>query len=1000
MLFFIVSNVIVWEPETFQESCFMHVHLNLSCGLLSLAFLVVAAVLWSEGAVGMNADVEWRASWIWKHQDSYTRYNDTIEALKEVELPRVASATLRITADTRYRLYINEQWVNDGPSRSWPRHYQYDVVDVGGYLRPGVNSIRIIAKFFGIGTFHQIPQEAGLLAQLEFTGKDGESIILGTDESWQVRTVPAWLANTPKQSVQMGPFEIYDAREPETAFENAQVRYAAEAGPWKALEPRDCALLTRIPFLFKAVTAANVVKKPNATTFVFPTSNWLYDDIVYSNHHVVTTGAYATLLEMGEQGGEVVVDADGQTAYVEGQRVEGNRFKLPAGRHLLFTVLTEYWGHWRNDTEIRLVSDNAVTFVNPLDETADGPWCFIPFSPEVLYRIADYEWALMPKEKQVEIERHIRRTIEEQMKDAPTAATFAASFRGKARMIGPRESTESPYYLFTHREVVQGASAPVERPETLLSGDRPVVVSPVAQGDVELIFDLGEQNIGYYEFELDAEAGLVVDLFGVEYIDPDGRVQFTDRYRNGMRYICREGENRFLSLMRRSQRYLFVTLRNQTRPVTLKRLSLVESTYPVNRQGEFACSDESLTRIWDISARTLKLCMEDVFTDCPLYEQTLWVGDSRNEALFNYTAFGHADIAQRCIRLAALSLDKYPLVQCQVPSTWETIIPVWGFLWNFMSWDVYEYTGDKAFLEWVYPYAVKNLRNAESFSDERGLFSAPFWNMFDWSGIDDGHRTVVHNNMFAVGAVDAVIKIADVLKKGEDREWLLAYRDRLSGALNRLWREDTGVYPDSVYDTGEVSTRVSIHNVFLPLLFDIAPEDKKSVLVEHLLNPPEGMTPIGSPFAILYLFLAMDKVGLHDQLIERIQQAYQPMLDLGATTVWETFAQGQGGTDGFPTRSHTHAWSSAPLYFLNRIVLGIRPEAPGGAAFAISPRLCGLTWAKGASASINGPVSVSWTRDGDTLSISAEAPAGAQLRFEKNDSMDGLTVLFNGQAVP
>lgn len=467
-----------------------------------------------------------------------------------------------------------------------------------------------------------------------------------------------------------------------------------------------------------------------------------------------------------------------------------------------------------------------------------------------------------------------------------------------------------------------------------------------------------------------------------------------------MRYICREGNNRFLSLMRRSQRYLFVTLRNQTRPAVLKHLALVESTYPVNRQGEFACSDAALTRIWDISARTLKLCMEDAFTDCPLYEQTLWVGDSRNEALFNYTAFGHDDIARRCIRLAALSLDKYPLIQCQVPSTWETIIPVWGFLWNLMIWDYYQYTADRNFLESVYPYAVKNLHNAETFSDERGLFSAPFWNMFDWSGIDDGHRTVVHNNMFAIGAVDAALKIADVLKKEEDREWLLAYRNRLADALNRLWREDAAAYPDSVHDNGAVSTRISLHNVFLPLLFDIAPEDRKSALIAHLVNPPEGMTPIGSPFAILYLFAAMEKVGMQDQVIERIRQAYQPMLDLGATTVWETFAQDNGGKDAFPTRSHCHAWSSAPLYFLNRIVLGILPEAPGGTAFLISPRPCGLTWAKGASASIKGPVQVSWTLEGDTLNVTAEAPDGVQLRFARNDHHNELKIVFNGQAVP
>ncbi len=44
-----------------------------------------------------------------------------------------------------------------------------------------------------------------------------------------------------------------------------------------------------------------------------------------------------------------------------------------------------------------------------------------------------------------------------------------------------------------------------------------------------------------------------------------------------------------------------------------------------------------------------------------------------------------------------------------------------------------------------------------------GLFSGPFWNMFDWSGIDDQHETVLHNSMLMVGAIDAAQKMAGVL---------------------------------------------------------------------------------------------------------------------------------------------------------------------------------------------------------------------------------------------
>ncbi|MFA7691991.1 MAG: hypothetical protein GX117_06030 [Candidatus Hydrogenedentes bacterium] len=943
----------------------------------------------------MNTDMEWKASWIWAQRGDYKLYNDTIEAQRDFDLKNPASAILKITADTRYRLYINDTWVNDGPSRSWPEHYQYDQIDVSSYLREGANSIRIIAKFFGIGTFHQVPQEAGLLAQLEVKDTAGALFVLGTDESWQVRDLPAWQRFAAKQSVQMGPFEFYDARRAPGSFEKAVRRYTADTAPWTNLEERDCPFLTAIPRPVKSLIATNVLRKPVVQSFIFPTAEWCYDDVLFSNNQTVITGAFSTVINVPD-GGTIIVDTDGNTALIDGNKARDNRFELEPGKHLLYVVLTQYWGHWRNDTQLCLVSDTPMTLENPLNASVESPWSFIPFSRDIAYRFADYQWALMEPAEKERIEKHIRRVVDDELRKPPLLETFAEAMKDRARIVDADEMTPSPYYDFQTRHVLEGVEADIEFTVNNNKELETLRVLPSEAGDVELICDLGEQNVGYYTFEIEAEEGLILDFFGVEYIAPDGSVQFTERYRNGMRYTCKEGKNRFTSLMRRSQRYLFITLRNQRRPAQIKKIQLIESTYPVEEKGSFTCSEPLLDRIWAISAHTLKLCMEDVFTDCPLYEQTLWVGDARNEALFNYPAFGHADIAKRCIRLAAFSLDHYPLVQCQVPSTWETIIPVWGFLWNIMIWDYYEFTGDTDFLEWVFPYAMKNLRNAAEYTDERGLFSVPFWNLFDWSGIDDNHATVTHNSMFAVGAIDAALKIANLLNKDEDKEWLRAYREQLKSALNQLWQDELNMYPDSVHNNGAMSEKISLHNVFLSLLYDIAPEDKIDLLKTYLAEQPENMTAIGSPFALLYLFSTLEKMGMKEEVVQWIRDAYEPMVALDATSVWETFAGALNYIGKFPTRSHTHAWSSSPLYFLNRIILGIVQESPGGQAYTISPHLCGLTWAKGSTARTEGTVQVEWSVEDEVLTIKASAPENVSLNFVRNESLKGLKIIFNG----
>ena len=152
--------------------------------------------------------------------------------------------------------------------------------------------------------------------------------------------------------------------------------------------------------------------------------------------------------------------------------------------------------------------------------------------------------------------------------------------------------------------------------------------------------------------------------------------------------------NRFTSLKRRSGRYLFVTLRNQKAPVSIRNLRLIESTYPVNRIGSFACSDARLEKIWEISTRTLKLCMEDTFTDCPLYEQTHWVGDARNESLLAYPVFGAPTWPGGACASRRSRSSGTRSRAARRRRRWDVLIPAWSFLWGISTWDYYWYTGD------------------------------------------------------------------------------------------------------------------------------------------------------------------------------------------------------------------------------------------------------------------------------------------------------------------
>lgn len=972
---------------------------------------LVFAIRWSALAVGLGAvglqqprlqaqplgTGPLQPKWIWWAGEPADSYNQTVIARKTFRLEAPQEAMLRITADSFYRLFINGRWVNDGPCRSWPEHYQYDVVDVLPYLVAGTNEVRVIARYYGVGDFHRIPQAAGLLVELEALQQDGSRVRVLTDASWEVALAPAWVPNTPKVSIQMEPCELYDARlEDRLQFRPARVRFAAGQGPWRDLQPRDVALMSRRPFPLKTFLGARLVRA-DWLSWCLPAARLVHPGLIEANNNVSMACGMATVLEV-TQACTVRLDPGPFRVAVGGQRPTNNQISLKPGQHLVLALVRDPFGHEKEKT-LGFGTPVPGRLLNPLQPEHENPWCFLRFS-EFAVATNDLLWIHFRRQdpRLAKVLDGWARTTDPLLKSVNNLGSFRQQLAHRAELLPSEQMfVQDFHYPFLRRQVVGDAQGLVTHPAGLLH-DTPeaTVVHPSPAGDVELLYDLGEQTCGYYDFELVADAGVIVDIFGLEYIAPDGTLQHTSGNRNGLRYITKAGVNRFTSLKRRSGRYLFLTLRNHHSPVRLRHLQVVESTYPIHAQGSFNCSDARLDRIWEISTRTLKLCMEDTFTDCPLYEQTHWVGDARNEALFAFGVFGAYDLARRCIRLTAQSLDRYPIAGCQTPSCWDCLLPAWSFLWGISTWDYYWATGDTNRLREIFPAVIVNLQRAEAYVTERDLFSAPFWNFFDWANIDQSPKTVLHNSMFLVGAIDAALKEAQVLGQTNHLPWLKAYRDRLVRGINRLWDPVRQAYPDAIRDDGSISPSTCQHTSFLALLYDIIEPAHAAAAIRNLTNPPPAMVRPGSPFAMLYLYETYEKLGLADAIIQDIYAQYLPMLEAGATTVWESFPSGTTGGGRFPTRSHCHAWSSAPTRFLNRIILGVKETAPGGAAVQISPRLSGLSWARGSTLTVRGPVWVQWQRQADRLEVRYSVPAGVAAEFVRNDSHQGLTIMVNG----
>ena len=913
------------------------------------------------------------AKWIWCEQNSLKEYNQTVLFKKDFPVTDAAGAVLRITADSWYRVSINGKWVHDGPARAYPNHYLYDVHDISGFLKKGKNRIDVIARYFGTGTFHQIPQQGGLWAEISVDGKT-----VGTDASWSASPAFAWKQWTPKISVQMEPVEEYDAGL-ETV---SDWRPAVEIKRSGRLSARPVGLLTKIPRQFKTAPAA-VITEFSVSQYTVPVSQIAHPELVEANHKTARPVVLSAVLTVPEKRtfdfswkikpeNSLRQNVPWQIS-IAGRILTNGKVTLSPGRYPVLFCCTEFYSH-----------NKDVVF--PYLTVAGTEWSswkaavLKPFN----YVSNDMIWFSFPDKNAQTVENKYLKKIKQLAESCKTGADVEKHLGDSfAALPEDRLFLNDPAAEFAERRVVADA-------KKLFDGK---TVKPSRNGDVELCFDMGEQTCGYFDFVIKADAGVMVDINAIEFIRKDGVLQHVYKYnRNGMRCTTKAGVNRFTSLKRRSGRYFFMTLRNQKTPVEIKAFKIIESTAPVTAKGSFSCSDKSLNEIWKISERTLKLCMEDTFTDCPLYEQTLWIGDARNESLYSFTAYGSAGVSARGLEIGAQSLEHYPIVGCQVPSSWDCLLPAWSFLWGMQVWEHYYYTGDSKLLRKLWPAVQKNIDGSLAMLDKNGLFSGKFWNMLDWAPTDQNQAIVLHNNMLLAGALAAAGKCAGVLKDAAAAKKLSAARQKLIKSINRTWDSKKQSYPDSIHENGKPSPKTCQHTSMLAVMCDIIEKENMETARRNLLKKPKEMMSVCAPFAMQFYYEALEKLNEPEAVLDSIRKSYQPMIDAGATTVWETFDGSTMSKHGFPTRSHCHAWSASPIYFLNRIILGIRQTEPGGKSFEISPWIKGLTSARGATAVAGAAVSVDWKRTGDKLKVVIDAPAETEVNFIPNSSMQGLEI--------
>ncbi|MCF6278458.1 MAG: FAD-dependent oxidoreductase, partial [Anaerolineales bacterium] len=128
------------------------------------------------------------------------------------------TATMRITADSRYQLFINGERVGRGPVRSPSYLRRYDTYDIAAKLKPGKNVFAVLVHVYGADTAwyeigprypRSIFGDGGLWIEADIE-TDGETQSLLSDPQWRCHRSGAWQQDTPTAGWGQGLIEDVD----------------------------------------------------------------------------------------------------------------------------------------------------------------------------------------------------------------------------------------------------------------------------------------------------------------------------------------------------------------------------------------------------------------------------------------------------------------------------------------------------------------------------------------------------------------------------------------------------------------------------------------------------------------------------------------------------------------------------------------------------------------------------------------------------------------------
>ena len=524
--------------------------------------------------------------------------------------------------------------------------------------------------------------------------------------------------------------------------------------------------------------------------------------------------------------------------------------------------------------------------------------------------------------------------------------------RTKGWMLFPADRPDQTYALKTPGRVVN-VDHDLSKPFTV-----------PANTTLDLWWDLDDYYCAYPELETAGGKGAVVEWGWTESLQnpsvagygkhgtPRGAKGNRDEWRGKTfeqtmadTFVCDGRADAFFTApWWRCGRWCRVTVKTAGEPLTVRRLALAESRYPLAVDGAFACDDPSMDAITRICRRTMASCMHEMLFDCPYYEQQMYPGDTRIQLQVLNALTRDPRMTRFAISAYDWSRRSDGLVPMNFPTRGTQDSATYTLCWLMMFGDYARWHDDADFLRHRLPGARASLMGLALYENADGLLAnLPGWSFMDWvegqysfpHGVaPDGEspRPSALNNLQYLLALQSVAYADEAIGEAGFAQVWREKAARLSRAIMAAyWDGARGLLADNL-----AKDRFSEHGQAMAIIAGILTPEQRTSALAALEQRDPVLAPASSYYAY-YLFDAFATCGRGDLVRARLDM-WKRFVSWGARTAFET--------QHCESRSDCHAWCACPLYFQQSVFAGVRPSSPFFRTVRVAPQPAGFRQVK------------------------------------------------------